>query len=522
MNTKPMTALCIAAIVVGTLAPLALSTHFAREEARRIEEALALSYANDALARSEAVTEQIDIAFNKLELVKGADPCSTTSETLMRKIDLSSSYIQAVGHIAGNRLICSSLGRELQGIDLGPVDITTPSSVKLRLNVEFPFAQGTKFLAVERNGFVAIVHKDLPIDTTINISGAILATVAYPSVRILTSRGAAQAKWADVIKTGSKTFIDGDYVVAVAKSNKYYLGSICALPIFDLNERTRRSLLITIPVGLLTSIVMALALFQLFKRRGSLPAILKSALKNKEFFLEYQPIVELSTGRWVGAEALLRWRRSSGEVMKPDVFIPVAEENGLIQQVSQYVVDQIASEIGDLFQRIPDFHIAVNLAAEDLHDEATVMMFRKLAAAIGANRNNIVIEATERTFTDHSLASKIIASLRKEGFPVAIDDFGTGYSSLSYLQGTKFDYLKIDKAFVDTINFETATSDVILHIIEMAKSLKIEMIAEGVETEMQAQFLLECGVQYAQGWVFAKPMPFSELARELDKSYALR
>ena len=165
----------------------------------------------------------------------------------------------------------------------------------------------------------------------------------------------------------------------------------------------------------------------------SMPALIRSALRRREFFLVYQPIVELESGRCVGAEALVRWRRADGTMVRPDHFIPVAEESGLIE-------------------------------------------------------------------------------IRALNVKIAIDDFGTGYSSLSYLENLPLDYLKIDKSFVDTMGGDAATSQVAPPIIEMARSLRLEMIAEGVETEAQAAFLRQRGVRYAQGYFFAKPMPFPEFA----------
>ncbi|SNT37422.1 sensor c-di-GMP phosphodiesterase, contains CSS-motif sensor and EAL domain [Noviherbaspirillum humi] len=436
----------------------------------------------------------------------------------MKEIDLSSSYIQAMGHIAGNQIVCSSLGVETGSVDLGPADMVRASGVRLWLNVQFPFARNAEFLAVERDGYVAIVHKDLPIDATTDVDGVSLATVTYPEAQIVTGRGAINPAWLAAIDGKSKTFISNGYVVAIAAPKRYYIGAISAVPTRELDKRIYSTSLITIPVGILASLLLAWSVFRIAKTRTAMPAVIKSALKQREFFLEYQPLVELATGRWIGAEALIRWRRTTGEVVPPDIFIPVAEACGLIQQISQYVAKQFASEAGDLFRRYPGFHVGINVAAADIHDEATVLMFRELAAATGAGRNNIIVEATERSFTDHSRAATVIKQMRQEGFPVAIDDFGTGYSSLAYLERIRFDYLKIDKSFVDTVNTDAATSGVVLHIIEMAKALNIEMIAEGVETELQAQFLYEQGVRFGQGWLFGKPMPFSQLLEGLEKS----
>jgi sensor c-di-GMP phosphodiesterase-like protein len=516
MDLKPLTVVNIFAVIVGVLGPVALSAYVAKQESTRAEEDRALSYAMDVLARSEAVTDQIDSGIKRLVAAEANDPCSASSRALMKQIDLSSSYIQAIGHIAGNRIVCSSIGADVDGVDLGPVDMVRLSGTRLWLNVEFPFGKGVQFLVVERDGFFAIIHKDLPIDTTTHVKGVTLATIAYPEARVITASGYVDPKWLNVVLNKSTSFIDAHYVVAVVASSRYFLRAVCAVPISELDKRLYSDSLITLPVGLLASLLLAWAMFQLAKARTAMPAVIKSALKRKEFFLEYQPLVDLSTGHWVGAEALIRWRRKKNEIVMPDIFIPIAESNGLIQEISQYVVDEIAAAAGEVFRRYPEFHIGINLAAADLHDEDTVLMLRHLAAATGARRNNIIVEATERSFTDHSLASDVIAKLRAEGFPVAIDDFGTGYSGLSHLERIKFDYLKIDKSFVETIDTDAATSEVILHIISMAKSLKIEMIAEGVETELQAQFLRERGVRFAQGWLYGKSMPLADLLRSLE------
>src|SRR3954466_434366 len=140
---------------------------------------------------------------------------------------------------------------------------------------------------------------------------------------------------------------------------------------------------------------------------------------------------------------------------------------------------------------------------------------------MGVKPHNILMEATERGFMQADVARRIMDDIHSLNVKIAIDDFGTGYASLSNLEKFKLDYLKIDKSFVDTMGGKAATSQVAFHIIEMAKALKLEMIAEGVETAAQVRYLREHGVQFAQGYFFAKPMPLREFAAFVQESEKL-
>ena len=149
--------------------------------------------------------------------------------------------------------------------------------------------------------------------------------------------------------------------------------------------------------------------------QSSMPTLIKTALRQDEFFMLYQPVVELQTGRWIGAEALIRWRRSDGSLMRPDLFIPMAEEAGLITKITERVTELIARDAAGLFAKYPEFHLALNLSAADIHAEQTQSLLQALAQATRAKPGNLVTEATERGFMDADRARAMLHKLHQDG-----------------------------------------------------------------------------------------------------------
>jgi sensor c-di-GMP phosphodiesterase-like protein len=519
MNKQCATLLTLTAALIAIATPIVLALHLADKQARDSTSQLALAYARDIVHRSDATADQVGMAFHQLqEEARHSGSCSAASLELMKKIDVESSYIQAVGHVSGEHMDCASVDAHGSGLELGPVDITQPTGVKLRYNVALPFAPGLQFLVIEQGAYAAIIHKALPIDVTLSADDLSLATYTS-SGYLLTSRGFVDPSW---IKWSNqdrseRTFIDSHHIVAVVPSTRHFIGGIAALPMARVSAGMRAAAVVLLPAGITAGIILALAVLYLAKLQLAMPSVIKTAMKRKEFFVVYQPIVDLQSGRWVGAEALIRWRRSNGEMVRPDLFIPVAEEAGLIQRITKLVVQCVSRDAAKIFHRNPDFHIGINLSAADLQSDSTVQLFQRVLHETRARHGSIVVEMTERGFSNPQVVSNVIRDLRAAGVRIAVDDFGTGYSSLSYLQTYKLDYLKIDKCFVDTIGTDAATSQVVMHIIEMAKSLNIEIIAEGVETQAQADFLRGRGVQYAQGWLFSKALPLVELLPQISR-----
>ncbi len=509
----------IVTILVAALAiaaPIWVAVRESRHQAISAEQARAMTYAEDVLHRSDTAADQVGAGIAMLRAIPDG-PCSAKSIALMRGIDLSSSYIQGIGHIVGDRLMCSSFGSHGAGLPLGPVEIRTSRGVAIRGDVVFAFAPHASFIVLERDGFGAIIHKNLPIDVTTSEQHVALAIFTLEDRVPLSSRGAVSPAWLSRVSHGKRaTFIDGPSVVAVIKSDRYLTAAAAAVPLAYVDAATQDVARRLVPVGVIAGLILTLAIVYLARLQLSLPMAIKNGLRRDEFFVLYQPIVDLHSGDCHGAEALLRWRRPGGEVVGPDHFIPIAEEAGLIERLTARVIELVAEDVGDVFRRHPHFHMAFNLSSADLHSSHTMPLLEAFLAKTGGGKDSVIVEATERRFLDVDAARQVTARMRAHGIRVAIDDFGTGYSNLSYLQSFDLDYLKIDRSFVETIGAHAATSSVVSHIIEMAKHLQLQLIAEGVETQAQADFLRERGVRYAQGWLFGRPGPFAAIRDRLS------
>ena len=258
-----------------------------------------------------------------------------------------------------------------------------------------------------------------------------------------------------------------------------------------------------LPVSLVLSLFIGGLVYQLVRQRQSLGAELQGAVRRGELQVLYQPIFDLSSRHCVGAEALLRWRRPDGTLTSPDLFIPLAENTGQIRQITDFVLQRLLEQLGHLLRANPQLYISVNLAACDVMVPRIGLVMTRLLALHKVAARQIAFEVTERGLIDVVVARDNLQALRDLGHQVLIDDFGTGYCSLAYLQSLPVDCLKIDKAFIDALGHDAASSGVAPHIIRMAHALQLKVIAEGIEYEDQALLLSSEGVSYGQGWLFA-------------------
>jgi len=247
--------------------------------------------------------------------------------------------------------------------------------------------------------------------------------------------------------------------------------------------------------------------------RVRLASDLRAALVEQQFYVVYQPIVELATGAIHKAEALIRWNHPTRGLVSPAAFIPVAESSGLIVQIGAWVFQQAAQQVQVWRQTLADdFQISVNKSPVQFHHNgAKGTNWADYLSARGLPGDSIVVEITEGLLLDTSASvGSTLLALRAAGIGVSLDDFGTGYSSLSYLQKFDIDFVKIDQSFVRNLTANSTELALCRAIVVMAHALDMRVIAEGVETAQQRDLLASVDCDYVQGYLYAKPMVASE------------
>lgn len=256
------------------------------------------------------------------------------------------------------------------------------------------------------------------------------------------------------------------------------------------------------------------------EKRLDIEVRLKRALEQREFRLYFQPQVDMITGRIVGAEALIRWFDPKEGMISPCEFIPIAEETGLIKSIGHWVLQEACHQ-GQrwLKQGLPSITIAVNISTKQLHDQELLSNVTYTLAKSGFPATSLELELTESALMSRELESiEILRQIRQLGVRIAIDDFGTGYSSLSYLKRLPLDVLKIDKSFVDDIPQNKDDMEIAAAIVGMAHTLRLKVLAEGVENHAQLTFLKDKSCNYYQGYLMSKPLPAEEFAELLAEN----
>lgn len=499
----------VACAVTAALAAVTWTLDAATERSQRgqVDE-----YARRALLRAELVNDDAEAALRDLSNYSGP-PCTPEHLRVLRQTEAEHRYVRGVVWNDGHGTACSTL----DGAGTGPLPppelslqngftawhtvIGRPGREQRMINIRY----GNHFVVIDPRFYLDIV----PLDDTIEIG------------LVETRNALVVARWADTDpqavriaagRAASPAYVDGHYYV-VERSHRYPLAVVAYEPENRIRPGWLRQMKALIVPALIASALIAWVIAVWRRRQRTPRAALLEGIRRRQFVAWFQPIVELQSGRCIGAEALVRWQFADGTIVAPDSFIPMAEQIGLIQPITDLVIRSVFDGVGPLLAARRDLHISINLTPDDLETSRMMETLQTCSAKHGVRPGQIWLEAIERAFIDARRFAPVLDRYRAQGHRVLIDDFGTGYSNLAYLQDLPVDGIKIDKSFIHALTTGAEVNAIVPHIVAMAHSLGLTMVAEGVETQAQADWLAAQGVQYAQGWRYAKAMPAAEFVR---------
>lgn len=291
------------------------------------------------------------------------------------------------------------------------------------------------------------------------------------------------------------------------KADRISIAGTPMIIMFYNQKLTPNDIRLTLLGSLVLSLMIGVLCYYMLLLRQSPERALMRGIKRNEFFIEYQPVFHTKTGTIAGLEALIRWQHPIEGRIPPDLFIPYAESEGLIVPLTRHLFRLIAEDAPRLATALPQgAKLGLNISPSHLSAPSFHQDVYELLAQLPGNYFTLVFEITERGMVEEGSALAEFDWLHKQGIEIAIDDFGTGHSALIYLQRFSMDYLKIDRGFVNSIGRDTVTAPVLDAVISLAKKLKMQTVAEGVETAEQVSFLQEQDVNFMQGYYYSKPL----------------
>ncbi|EPW0773691.1 EAL domain-containing protein [Escherichia albertii] len=510
MRTRHLVSLISGVLILSVLLPVGLSIWLAHQqvEASFVEELN--TYSSRVAIRADKVAAQGKSALQELERWQG-NACSNEHLMEMRRVSYSYRYVQEVLYIKNNVPLCSSLEHKSPPNTFPEPGKISKDGYRAWLTSHNDLGITRYMVAMGTTNYVVMIDPASFIDvipySSWRIDAAIVGNVH--NIVITSSDEIARGIITRLQeKTGEHVESNG-IIYNIQPFPEMNISIITWASTQLMQKGWHRQVFIWLPVGLLIGLLAAMFVLRILRRVQSPHYRLQDAIENHDICVHYQPIVSLSSGKIVGAEALARWPQTDGSWLSPEIFIPLSQQTGLSEPLTLLIIRSVFEDMGSWLHQHPDQHISINLESTVLTSEKIPYLLREMIHRYQVNPKQIALELTEREFADPKTSAPIIARYRQAGHDIYLDDFGTGYSSLSYLQDLDVDILKIDKSFVDALEYKNVTP----HIIEMAKTLNLKMVAEGIETSKQEEWLRQHGVHYGQGWLYSKALPKEDFIR---------
>lgn len=442
--------------------------------------------------------------------------CSDAEIAYFRELVFRSVYLKDAGHIRGGIIDCSATA-ERPGRSIGQFkpEILQHDGTSAYSNLMPIRDTGMKRAGLQLGNAYVVFGPQEPLALG-PIPMRAIYTMNSPVGEGSKPRAGESSPVPGLDLTTEGTFLVGDALYATRCSATFFKCVTTTTTVKEAIHGEGNVVVLGTVLGGLAGTFLGIVISFLLGRSKSMEQQLRRAIANDNMQLAYQPIVNVDSYRIVGAEALARWTDEDGIVVGPDVFIRIAEAEGFIGSLTRLVVRRAVMDFGDTLRANPDFRLSVNVTAPDLADPKFLPMLDEALERARIPHASLVIEITESSTANRVEAMETIRELRRRGHSIHIDDFGTGYSSLSYLLYLNVDTIKIDKAFTKAIGTESVTVGILPQILAMAKALKMGVVAEGVETEQQANYFSGAGENIdGQGWFYGRPVPAEEFHRML-------
>jgi sensor c-di-GMP phosphodiesterase-like protein len=472
--------------------------------------------ANAAIGLTELIIDQSIAALNDLA-ARDIDTCTPANIDLMRKSVFASGPIKEIALIGANgQTQCTDAGTTFEPRDI--LASAATSAPDVMLDVVHMADRDERLLRVRRLGArgKASLAALLP-------ASAMLPQVAPDGERF---NGASRMNLADgtlVGVSGTSTEDDAAQNPIVSRMRSGRFGPIVTVAngrtgnIATYDDLRRIGVVIS---GMVAVAILMCALLVPWRQRSSPISDIEAALIADEFIPYYQPIINLNTGRLLGAEVLVRWRKPDGTVIAPGAFIPLVESSGLVLDLTRSLMHRVCKEAGQALGRRPQMYISFNIAPRHFTDAIILNDVGAIFEGSPIRLTQVVLELTERYEIENLNATRrVVAALQGLGCRISLDDVGTGHSGLSYILKLGVDVIKIDKLFVEAIKTERQSQAIVKTLVDLASNLRMEIVAEGVEKQEQVNYLREHGISAGQGFIFAPPLPgaaFLKLVEAMD------
>jgi sensor c-di-GMP phosphodiesterase-like protein len=449
---------------------------------------------------------------------RGIDSCRQSHVDVLRQTTFATTPVKELSIVAADgRTLCTDVGNQLEQRKVVSSEPLAAGSQTM-LEVMSIAGQQEQWLRIRRpgvgggNGLAALIPAALFVPQ-VSTGGGPLSFQA----RTLTAGGAVVAEAGSAMPAAHH----GDLIATELSSRHYPLKTIITTSNASLatNQSDLRALG-TIASGILAIFILALSVLLPRRERNNPIAEIERAMKAGEFVPYFQPIVDIRSGRLRGAEVLIRWRKSDGTIVPPASFIPLAESSGLIIELTRGLMRRACQDAGAVLGARPHLKVGFNLTALHFANEEIVDDVRSIFKKSKIRLSQVVLEVTERQPIENLTETRrVVAALQGLGVKVAIDDVGTGHSGLSYMLKLGVDIIKIDKMFIDSLGTDRNSNTIIETLVDLANNMRMDVVAEGVESFEQVLHLRELGIRAAQGFVFAPPLPvsaFLQLVETID------